>query len=71
MGKKISSNLFIRKVLEYISMNSIAKSLIMVLLTFLKKKMLNPWIILVVYDGHFFLFSLDVNFTHSNDVFTI
>lgn len=28
----------------------------------------NPWITLVVYFGQFLLFTLDVNFSHKNDV---
>jgi len=50
-------------------MNSIVNSLIMVLKIVLKKKMLNPQIIFVVYFGHFLLFTLDVNFSHKNDIF--
>lgn len=48
--------------------NSIAKSLIIVFLTFLLKKMLHPGIALVVHFGHFLLFFLDVNFGLKNDV---
>jgi len=47
------------------SMNSIVNYFFMVLLTFLKKKMLNSWITLVVNFVHFLLFTLDVNFSHN------
>jgi len=52
-------------------MYSIPNSLIMILLIFMKLKVLNPHITLVVNFGHFELFTLDVNFSHKYDVFRI
>jgi len=63
-----SSNNFCRSCLSTFSVNSIANYLITILLIFLKKKMLNPWITLVVYFGHFLLITLDVNFSHKNRI---
>jgi len=57
--------------LNTIFVNSIENSLIMVLLTFLKKNMLNPQITLVVYLSHILLVTLDVNFSHKNGIFQI
>jgi len=62
--KKFHSLYLLGGYLSTFLVKSIVKSLILVLLTFLKKKMFNTRINLVVYLGYFLLFSLDVNFSY-------
>jgi len=69
--KKISSNIFYESYLSTFVVHSTIDAFIMVLMTFLKKKMLGPWITLVANFGHFLPFFLNVNFSHENNIFRI